>query len=224
MHQKATVLLFINTARWSEWCWVLPRLLAAPESVCGPQPSETVCLLWQAAQQWRNQCHMIIDRKTIFYFDLLNSIFKLFVDCQGWNVHVSKILALIQAVNNINIHASHRIQAAYRFKLAALTLFLIYKAVVSCESLTRSQSTVVCGGWHLALRHSCLPPPLFSALQWDHVVLLISQQWPYSLPFPLFFPSLFAFPHSLSSSSPRSSTHAADSASHQLWHWLYKLY
>lgn len=57
---------------------------------------------------------------------------------------------------------------------------------VSCESLPRSHSDVVCGGWHLALRLSCLPPPLFSALQWDHVVLLISQQWPYSLPFPLF--------------------------------------
>lgn len=53
-------------------------------------------------------------------------------------------------------------------------------------SLPLSHSAVVCGGWHPALRLSCLPPPLFSALQWDHVVLLISQQWPYSLPFPLF--------------------------------------
>lgn len=79
---------------------------------------------------------------------------------------------------------------------------------VSCESLPRSHSAVVCGGWHLALRLSCLPPPLFSALQWDHVVLLISQQWPYSLPFPLF--SLSTFPHSLLSSSPTSPTHAAD--------------
>lgn len=79
---------------------------------------------------------------------------------------------------------------------------------VSCGSLPRSHSAVVCGGWHLALRLSCLPPPLFSALQWDHVVLLISQQWLYSLPFPLF--SLPTFPHSLLSSSPPSPTHAAD--------------
>lgn len=71
----------------------------------------------------------------------------------------------------------------------------MYKVSVSCESLPRSHSAVVCGGWHLALRLSCLPPPLFSALQWDHVVLLISQQWPYSLPFPLF--SLPLSPHFL---------------------------
>lgn len=56
--------------------------------------------------------------------------------------------------------------------------FLCYK-VAACPSLGHS----VGGGWHLALRHSCLPPPPFSALQWDHVVLLISQQWLYS---PLF--------------------------------------
>lgn len=89
----------------------------------------------------------------------------------------------------------------------------MYKVSVSCESLPRSHSAVVCGGWHLALRLSCLPPPLFSALQWDHVVLLISQQWPYSLPFPLF--SLPLSPHFLIPSclhllpSP-THTHAAD--------------
>lgn len=89
----------------------------------------------------------------------------------------------------------------------------MYKVSVSCESLPWSHSTVVCGGWHLALRLSCLPPPLFSALQWDHVVLLISQQWPYSLPFPLF--SLPLSPHFLIPSclhllpSP-THTHAAD--------------
>lgn len=61
-----------------------------------------------------------------------------------------------------------------------------FTVAVSCECFRRSHSAVVCGGWHLALRHSCLPPPLLSALQWDHVVLLISQQWLYSLPVPLF--------------------------------------
>lgn len=96
--------------------------------------------------------------------------------------------------------------------------------VVSCEWLPQPQRAVVCGGWHLALRHSCLPPPLFSALQWDHVVLLISQQWPHSLPFSLCSPFLFTFPHSLLSSSPLTPTHPADSASHQLSHRLYKLY
>lgn len=80
----------------------------------------------------------------------------------------------------------------------------MYKVSVSCESLPRSHSAVVCGGWHLALRLSCLPPPQFSALQWDHVVLLISQQWPYSLPFPLLSLPLATFPHSLLSSSPPS--------------------
>lgn len=61
-----------------------------------------------------------------------------------------------------------------------------FTVAVSCECFRRSHSAVVCGGWHLALRHSCLPPPLLSALQWDHVVLLISQQWLYSLHVPLF--------------------------------------
>lgn len=80
-------------------------------------------------------------------------------------------------------------------KLAVLTQFWFWKCRSAMgPSLPRSHSAVVCGGWHLALRLSCLPPPLFSALQWDHVVLLISQQWPYSLPFPLF--SLSTFPHS----------------------------
>lgn len=88
-----------------------------------------------------------------------------------------------------------------------------FTVAVSCEYLCRSHSAVVCGGWHLALRHSCLPPPLLSALQWDHVVLLISQQWLYSLPVPLFsaFLSLFTFPHPLLSSSPLWPAHVVDS-------------
>lgn len=106
----------------------------------------------------------------------------------------------MMAVQHINWEAGqHNV-----IQLAVLTQFLISKVAVGCVSLPRSHSSVVCGGWHLALRLSCPPPPLFSALQWDHVVLLISQQWPYSLPFPLFSPSLSTFPHSLSSSSPPS--------------------
>lgn len=55
------------------------------------------------------------------------------------------------------------------------------QSVGQWKSLHQSHGAVVCGSWQLALRHSCLPPPPFSALQWDHVVLLISQQWLYSL-------------------------------------------
>ncbi len=42
-------------------------------------------------------------------------------------------------------------------------------------------SNSVCVAWHLSLLPPSRPPPLFSAAQWDHVVLLIFQQRPLSL-------------------------------------------
>lgn len=45
------------------------------------------------------------------------------------------------------------------------TLHHVPQPAAVTRLLPGSHSAVVCGGWHLALRHSRLPPPLFSALQ-----------------------------------------------------------